>query len=143
MMSTTRALTTKDRRWPWLGAVCAGISINAFGGAIGLASGAIDLSTEAHARLPLSNTALAGLALVLVVGVPMGLAAASALAGGGKTGPIAHTAGVLLAAWIVVQPLVIGETSWLQGMFGVLGVLVALRGWRITAYTNRLARRIA
>ena len=87
MMSTTRALTTKDRRWPWLGAVCAGISINAFGGAIGLASGAIDLSTEAHARLPLSNTALAGLALVLVVGVPMGLAAASALAGGGKTGP--------------------------------------------------------
>lgn len=137
MMPTTRVLTARNRRWPWLGAVCAGISINAFGGAIGLASGAIELSADAQARLPMSSPALAGLALVTVVGVPMGAAAASALAGGGKSGPIAHIAGVLLVAWIIVQPAVIGETSWLQGFFGVLGVLVALRGWRITAHANR------
>ncbi|MGV8873663.1 MAG: hypothetical protein ACOH2Q_14125 [Rhodococcus sp. (in: high G+C Gram-positive bacteria)] len=137
MMSTTRALTVQDRRWPWLGAVCTGISVNAFGGAIGLASGAIDLGAEAEARLPMSSTALAGLALVLVVGVPMGLAAASAFAGGGKTGPIAHTAGVLLAGWIVVQPAIIGQTSWLQGCFGALGVIIALRGWRMTLLANR------
>ena len=143
MMRTTRALAPRNRRWPWLGAVCAGISVNAFAGAIGLASGAIDLGAEAQARLPMSSTALAAIALVLVVGVPMGVAAASALAGGGKTGPIAHTAGVLLAAWIVVQPMVIGETSWLQGCFGALGVIVAVRGWRIAALTDRLTARRA
>ncbi|AJW40947.1 hypothetical protein NY08_2937 [Rhodococcus sp. B7740] len=142
-MSTTRELTHQSRRWPWLGAVCAGISVNAFAGAIGLASGAIDLGADAQARLPMSSPALAAIALVLVVGVPMGVAAASALAGGGKTGPIAHTAGVLLAAWIVVQPMVIGETSWLQACFGALGVIVALRGWRITVLTNRVTARRA
>lgn len=132
-----------NQRWPWLGAVCAGVSINAFGGAIGLASGAIDLGADAQARLPMASPALAGLALVLVVGVPMGLAAASAFAGGGKSGPIAHMAGVLLAAWIVVQPAVIGQTSWLQVFFGVIGVLVALRGWRMTVLASRLESRSA
>ncbi|CCQ13556.1 V-type ATP synthase beta chain [Rhodococcus sp. AW25M09] len=137
MIPTTRALTVPNRRWPWLGAVCAGVSINAFGAAIGVASGAIDLGADAQARLPMSSPALAGLALVLVVGVPMGLAAASALAGGGKSGPIAHMAGVLLAAWVVISAAVLGETSWIQALFGVIGVLIALQGWRMTVRANR------
>ena len=138
MIPTTQVLTVPDRRWPWLGAVCAGVSINAFGGAFGLASGAIDLGADAQARLPMSSAGLAGLALVLVVGVPMGMAAASAFAGGGKSGPRAHMAGVLLVAWVAIQPAVIGETSWLQAFFGVIGVFVALRGWRMTVLANRL-----
>ncbi|WP_157225924.1 hypothetical protein [Rhodococcus sp. AW25M09] len=113
------------------------MSINAFGAAIGVASGAIDLGADAQARLPMSSPALAGLALVLVVGVPMGLAAASALAGGGKSGPIAHMAGVLLAAWVVISAAVLGETSWIQALFGVIGVLIALQGWRMTVRANR------
>lgn len=132
MTSSTRPLTARTRRWPWLGAACAGVSINAFAGAIGLTVGAIDLGVEAQSRLPMASTALAGLALALIVGLPMGVAAMSAFAGGGWSGPIAHSAGVLLVAWILVQPAVIGETSWLQGTFGLIGVLIALRGWRIT-----------
>ncbi|WP_128645436.1 hypothetical protein [Rhodococcus sp. BS-15] len=139
MISTTRLATERTRRWPWLGAVCGGVSINAFGAAIGLASGAIDLSPDVQARLPMSSTALAALVLMLFVGIPMGLAAASAFAGGGRSGPMAHIAGVLLVAWILVQPLVTGETSWLQGSFGVLGFVIAVRGWRMTVAAGRSA----
>ncbi|WP_141215900.1 hypothetical protein [Rhodococcus sp. WWJCD1] len=140
MMPTTRVLTVQNRRWPWLGAVCGGVSINAFGGAIGFASGAIDLSPDLQSGLPVTLTALS---LVLVVGIPMGLAAASAFAGGGRSGPMAHIAGVLLVAWIVVQPAVTGETSWLQGSFGVLGLVIALRGWRITVAAGKSAHLVS
>ena len=87
MIPTTQVLTVPNRRWPWLGAVCAGVSINAFGGAIGLASGAIDLGADAQARLPMSSGGLAGLALVLVVGVPMGMAARQLSQGEGSPAP--------------------------------------------------------
>ncbi|MDV8056271.1 MULTISPECIES: hypothetical protein [unclassified Rhodococcus (in: high G+C Gram-positive bacteria)] len=136
MISTTRVATERTRRWPWLGAVCGGASINAFGAAIGLMSGAIDPSPDVQGTLPVTLTALS---LVLVVGIPMGLAAASAFAGGGRSGPMAHIAGVLLVAWIVAQPVLTGETSWLQASFGVLGLAIALRGWRMTVAAGKSA----
>ena len=128
--------TDHNRRWPWLGAVCGGVSINAFGGAIGLFSGAIDPDPNVQANWSVTLTALS---LVLVVGIPMGLAAVSAFAGGGRSGPMAHIAGVLLVAWIIVQPAVTGETSWLQGSFGVLGFVIAVRGWRMTVAAGKSA----
>ncbi|WP_141216590.1 MULTISPECIES: hypothetical protein [Nocardiaceae] len=136
MTSTTRVATERNRRSPWLGAVCGGVSINAFGAAIGLASGAIDPSSYVEAKVSVTLTALS---LVLVVGVPMGLAAASAFAGGVRSGPMAHIAGVLLVAWIIVHSAVTGETSWLLGSFGVLGFVIAVHGWRMTVAAGKSA----
>jgi hypothetical protein len=58
-----------------LSALCWPLAVLAYAGAVGLILGAVDLSVSAVDRIPASNTAVAGIALAIVVGLPMTIAA--------------------------------------------------------------------
>ncbi len=45
----------------------------------------------------------------------------------------------LLLGWVTVQPFVIGQFSWLQPVFGVLGIAVCLLGYRLHRLTTSYA----
>lgn len=109
----------------------------AFAGAVDLIGGGADLSDEIITRLPLSSPALAGLLLATIVGVPMTATAILAVRSHPKAAITGVGSGLLLLGWVLVQPFVIGQFNWLQPVFGLLGAIVCLLGWRLAQPTSR------
>ena len=109
--------------------VLAGVmAVAAAAGAVGLWAGGIDFGEEVTARLPWGSTLLAGTALLLVVAVPMGLAAVAAWRAAPRAPELLVVAGLLLVAWIAVELAFIRSLSWLQPVCLVWGLVVALWG---------------
>jgi len=103
------------------------LAIGAFGGAMALVSGAIDLG-ESTSDLPLASPVLAGLALGMINGV---LPAAVAFGAWRRAAwsELGHVAvGVALIAWILVQVAFIGFGSALQATYLLYGVVVLVLG---------------
>ncbi|NNH69293.1 hypothetical protein HLB23_05310 [Nocardia uniformis] len=108
------------------------VSVWAVAGAVGLAGGGIDLGAVVVERLPYDSPVLAGLALALVVAVPMALTSVLAARGDRRAPALAIGSGGLLIVWIVVQVSTIRTVSWLQPLCVVLGLAVLVLGviWR-------------
>jgi hypothetical protein len=126
-MNTSRTLGGGVRR-PLLATSAALIAVSAYGGAAALLAGVIDLGAVIEARLPFGSTVFAGIALALVVAVPMTVAAHRAATGAAHAAGAAMTAGVLLVGWILVELAVIRTFSWLQPVLAAAGVAVLLGG---------------
>ena len=95
-------------------AVVAGlIALSAYGGALGLATGFLNLGNTVASRLPFHSPVLGGLALVAVVAVPTTVLAWQAARGQRTSGDVSIVAGVLLAGWILVELALIGELELL------------------------------
>lgn len=101
--------------------------LGAFGGAVGLMSGALDVGETAQ-DLPWQSPVLAGVALGLINGVFP--AAVMVLARRHhRWAPAGHVlVGVALMGWIVVQVAFIGLNSALQVLYFVYGAVVAAMG---------------
>jgi hypothetical protein len=108
------------------------LALGAFGGAIALVLGAIDLA-EATSKLPFGgSTVFAGLMLGLLIGVFPSLVMVAAL----QRRPVAtlgHLAvGVVLVGWIVVQVVVLGPPiAAIQVVYFAYGLLVAVLALRL------------
>jgi hypothetical protein len=108
------------------------LALGAFGGAIALVLGAIDLA-EATSKLPFGgSTVFAGLMLGLLIGVFPTLVMVAAL----QRRPVAtlgHLAvGVVLMGWIVVQIVVLGPPiAAIQVVYFAYGLLVAVLALRL------------
>lgn len=102
----------------------------AYAGAVGLVGGGIDPGPAVTARLPFGSAALAGFALLLLVGVPMTVAAVTCWHGDPWAAVVLVGAGLALAGWIVVELLVIRTFSWLQPACFGYGLLLAWLGLR-------------
>ncbi|MBJ8346982.1 hypothetical protein [Antrihabitans sp. YC2-6] len=115
--------------WAYSVASLAGCTaILAFAGAAGLILGVLDVGDEAAHRIPFDSPALAGIALVLIVGVPMTATAWLAISGDPRAATAAIGSGLLLVAWIAVQIAIIKELSLLQPSFVTVGVLLEMFG---------------
>ena len=79
------------------------VALSAYGGAIGLATGNLDLGHELDQRLPLRSPVLGGIALALVVGVPATVVGVFAKRGDRRADVASVVAGSLLIAWILVE----------------------------------------
>jgi hypothetical protein len=104
------------------------MSVTAGAGAAGLIGGGLDLGPTVTGRLPADSPRLAGVALALVVGLPM---AATAVAGARRSpaaADLAVLAGTTLVGWIVVEAAVIRTFSWLQPACLLYGAVVAVLG---------------
>lgn len=113
-------------------AVFAGlIACSAWGGAVGLALDALGLPPEIQDRLPFGSQLLGGVALALVVGVPMTVVAVLAWRGDPRTGPAAVIAGILQVAWIVVQVAFIRELSFFHPTYLLVGAALIAVGRRL------------
>jgi hypothetical protein len=109
------------------------IAVSALAGATGLVTGFLDLSSKATARLPFSSPVLGGVALALVVGVPLAVAARLAYVNDQRLPAATGFAGGLLIVWIAVEFAFIRELSFLQPLFIVLGLILIWTGRRVHA----------
>jgi hypothetical protein len=115
----------------WLEAL---LAVGAYGGAVGLIVGGVDLG-EATASLPFGSAVFAGIALGLVNGVLPTVVLIGALrrAHWARVGHL--VVGLSLVAWIVVQVLVLGPP------LHPLQALYFAWGWIIAALAVRLLQR--
>jgi len=120
--------TEPAQRRPWLALVAGIVAVNALAGAAALAIGFMDMGTTVNARFPFHSTVVAGLALALVVALPMAAAAYLSGTGRPRAAEAAMVAGALLVGWIAVQLIVIRTFSWLQPAMALAGALVFLGG---------------
>lgn len=112
------------RRRPWLAAFAAINAIAAWGGAIALVSGATDFGQAIDTRFPFENARLAGVALAIIVGLPLTALATSAWRSSPRTDLLALATGSMLIGWILGQLIVIAAFSVFQPLY--LGVGIAL-----------------
>ena len=108
---------------------------SAMAGAVGLAIGSIDLGTTINARLPFESPAFGGVALAVVVALPMAAGAVCSWSGRRRANLMAVGAGVALMGWILVELACIRSISWLHPTLFIVGVAIAFagyRGWHLT-----------
>ncbi|HVV29847.1 MAG TPA: hypothetical protein VHC41_03110 [Mycobacteriales bacterium] len=115
---------------PWLATGTGLVAVLAFAGGAGLITGVPGLGPEVTARLPFGSTLFAGLALAMVVGVPMTVVAYLGARGAARTSVAAGIAGSMLIGWIAVEIGFVRTYSWLQPLFAFAGVLIAHAGLR-------------
>jgi hypothetical protein len=113
-----------------LAAFAAFHALAAWGGAVALVTGAIDLGPDLDARLPLHSPVLGGLALAAFAAVPLSSLAAGAWRGAPDADDRAAVAGALLVAWILLELSVLRALSWLQPVYLAVGIALFLVGVR-------------
>jgi hypothetical protein len=119
-------------------AIFAGINaVAAWGGAIGLATGALSITPQLEQRLPFASPVLGGLALGTFVAVPLSVLAWCAATGHRRTTSIAAGVGTLLIGWIVVQVLFLRSFSPFQPTYLAIGAGLIVWSRRRTPLRER------
>jgi hypothetical protein len=102
-------------------------AVSAVGGGIGLIAGnAIGMPADWLAATPFSSWRVPGVLLLLVVAVPMGVAAVAELRRSSLAPLLSLIAGVLQVLWIIAQWVVTGRFHWLQPTMLVVGAAVTV-----------------
>ncbi len=113
-------------------AIFAGLNAAAaWGGAFGLISGALSFGDELDGRLPLESLALAGVALGVLVALPLSALTIAAWAGDPRTDGLATLVGGVLICWIGLQMAVLHAFSWFHPIYLVIGATFLFLGGRI------------
>src|SRR5689334_1550636 len=106
------------------------VAVCAYGGALGLMTGLLDLGADLNQRLPFHSPVFGGLALAAIVGVPFTTVAADAWRGSPRTDRSTFYAGYVLVGWILVELGFIREFSFLHPLFLAVGVACMVAGSR-------------
>ncbi|MFD7659668.1 hypothetical protein ACFV4N_37320 [Actinosynnema sp. NPDC059797] len=104
------------------------VALNAIAGSIGFLGGGIDMGPAITARFPWHSPVVAGISLLLAIGVPMTAVVVLALRRDRRWSGAAVIAGLLLITWIVVQVVVIRTFSWMQPVSVLAGLIVLVAG---------------
>lgn len=134
MTESTRSVTT---RRPWLAAFAAFNAFGAWYGAVGLVTGGMDFGQSINDRLPFDSVVLAGLALGIIVGIPLTVLTWSAWKGGPRTDDLALAVGLMLIVWIVVQVAVIRAFSVFQPTYLAVGAAFVAASHRVSLSPHR------
>lgn len=103
--------------------------ISALYGGIMLVTDAWRLPEDYLSRLPFSGWVVPGIALIVMVAVPMLVAAGLVMLRRPWRRDASLAAGVLLVGWILVQLMAIGPRMFLQAVMAGVGLMVALLAW--------------
>ncbi len=116
-------------------------AVAAFGGAIGLATGALALGGNLDDRLPFASPVAGGVALAVIVGLPLTRVAVLAWRGDERADVAAVTTGVVLIGWIVVQLAFLRTLSFFHFFYVAIGALFVWLGRRATTrFTTHIAQ---
>ena len=118
-------------RRPALAAFAALNAVAAWVGAAGLIAGSTDFGDTLNRRLPFDSVALAGIALAVIVAVPLTALAWSAWAGHPRTLDLSLLVGVTLIGWILVQVLVLRAVSLFQPAYLAVGAWFVAESGRV------------
>jgi hypothetical protein len=121
----------RTQRHVWLSVTAGVVATSALAGAAALAAGLIDMGPAITVRFPFHSAVFGGLALAIVVALPMATAAYLAGVGHPSAAEAAMVAGVVLMGWIAVQLVIIKTFSWLQPAMALAGAAVFLCGWLV------------
>ncbi len=124
-------------RRPWLAGFAAFNAFGAWAGAVGLVTGGMDFGESINDRLPFDSLVLAGLALGIIVGIPLTALAWSAWVGGPRTDDLALAVGLTLIGWIVVQVAVIRAFSLFQPAYLAVGAAFVAASHRVSLSPHR------
>lgn len=138
-MADSGVSRSTSRRRSGLAVFAAINALAAWGGAIGLMTGTLDLG-GVEERLPFQSTLLGGIALAIVVACPLTLLAWSAWTGSDATGTVALVTGVLIIGWIVVQILILRTFSPFQPAYLIVGAILVGVSGRVGLGRRRDAR---
>jgi len=100
----------------------------AWGGAVALASGALDMGHDLNDRLPFASPVLGAIALTAIVAVPFSVLGVLAWHADRRVGLVAALDGALLMGWILVELAFIREISFLQPIYFGVGIAFLLVG---------------
>ena len=115
-------------RRPILALTAAAVAASAYTGAVGLATGTDPYLRHLTGRLPFHSPLAGGLALSVVVGLPHTVAARAAWNGDACSDQSAVVAGSLLLAWLTTEYAVLREHSFLDPLYGAIGIGLVLAG---------------
>ena len=127
----------RHQRRPWLAAFAAFNAFGAWVGAVGLVTGGMDFGESINDRLPFDSPVLAGLALGIIVGIPLTVLAWWAITGGPRTDDLALAVGLTLIVWILVQVAVIRAFSFFQPTYLAVGAAFVAASHRVTLSSLR------
>ncbi|GAB4585640.1 hypothetical protein [Nocardia sp. IFM 10818] len=130
-MALTRFVRELDTRESVLVLLSGFVAIWALAGALGLVTGVIDLGPTISDRLPFDSPVFGGIALAVVVGLPMTLTAVFAARADARTPELAMLSGGMLICWIIVQVYTIRVFVWLQPVCVALGLAVLALGMTV------------
>ena len=111
------------------GVVTGATALSGFAGVVGLLGGGLSFGPQIDARLPFDSLALAGIALLCFVAVPMTIAAVTSFRPGRHTNDFVFGSGVLMVAWIGVELAYIKVYSWFHPTYLAVAFLVLALGW--------------
>ncbi len=110
---------------------------SAWGGALGLATGALSLGPRLEARLPFASPVFAGVALAAAVAAPSTALAVAAARGDERSDRFAVLSGAALLGWIAVQLAVLREFSFFQPVYATVGATLVVAGRRSRCAARR------
>jgi hypothetical protein len=105
------------------------VALSGYAGVVGLLGGGISFGDTIDGRLPFGSLFLAGLALLVIVAVPMTVASVAAGRGVRHGADIVFGAGLALVAWIAVKLAFIEAYSWFHPTYLVAAIVVLGLGW--------------
>jgi pimeloyl-ACP methyl ester carboxylesterase len=106
-------------------------ALAAWGGATALVAGVTDFGRTLNDRLPFDSLVLAGVALAVVVAIPLSVLAAAAWTGHPRTEQLSLAAGTALIAWIVVQLWILRSFSLLHVVYLAVGSYFVVASQRV------------
>lgn len=119
------------------------IALSAYAGVVGLLGGSISFGDTIDARLPFDSLLLAGLALLVIVAVPMTVTAIAAVKGTPHSRDLLFAAGLLLVVWIGVELAFIKAYSWFHPTYLAAAVAVLGLSWLMDRHGPAPTRRAA
>ena len=118
------------------------ISLSAYAGTVGLLGGGISFGEAIDARLPFGSLILAGLALLVIVAVPMSIAAVAAAKATPHRPDLVFAAGGILVVWIGVELAFIKAYSWFHPTYLAAAVAVLGLAWLMDRADSRPTPRV-
>jgi hypothetical protein len=101
-------------------------AVSAVGGGIALVTGTLPVPTSLLELTPFDTYVVPGLFLAIVIGGSSLAAAISLLARTPRAEFISAAAGLVMVGWILGETIIVQGFSWLQGLYLLTGLLVAL-----------------
>lgn len=126
------ALLVRSRTWTVVASLTGFMAVWAYAGGAGLISGVVDLGATVDHRLPFHSPVFAGIALIVVLAIPMTVAAWWA---GRAPEETAILAGLIILCWIIVEIAIIRVFNGLQAFCLAYGIGLIVLG------TSLLMRR--
>jgi hypothetical protein len=108
-------------------------ALSAIGGGIGLVTGALPVPTSLLSHTPFDSYVVPGLFLLVIMGGSSLAGAVALMTHVRQARPIAAATGLMMVGWIFGETIIVQGFSWLQGLYLLTGLLVAVGSWHLPA----------